>query len=408
MTSPDTGFDAQTIVYLRDVDGTGSMHPCAKGDPGAVEFVSVAQTPRPYFDADLVNRQCKLGDYCKCCAGKPRLCPNYEGPGAVSSTSGNAQQPRPPVPSADSGVREESDPVLMRCPHCQRVMWAERNALPNSESANTIIGTWLRCGYPDCNKPFDPPSNPSRTLASSGIAGTLDPVTVEALAKRLDCYAYNFDVDHAEHVIVDLKDAAKYLRALIGQPAPSGNDRAVHLSHCNQGEYLGSCKYGDDDCPAFAPAGCASNPVTSKGRDLSESNFCAGLTLGWNLGLSEDRERFDAALKAHSPVTSTHQSAPALTATHNSGEGDPAVTPDCAGAGTSTDRDEIISAREDERARCADLAMQFNDCGGDFIAEKIRDRAVPHTEPPQCTCQPLGPTLHRSWCALALQDRIDR
>lgn len=26
-------------VWLRDVDGTGSMHVCAKGDPGAVEYV---------------------------------------------------------------------------------------------------------------------------------------------------------------------------------------------------------------------------------------------------------------------------------------------------------------------------------------------------------------------------------
>ena len=27
------------IVYLRDLDGTGSMQPCAKDDPGAVKFV---------------------------------------------------------------------------------------------------------------------------------------------------------------------------------------------------------------------------------------------------------------------------------------------------------------------------------------------------------------------------------
>jgi len=28
-------------VYLRDIDGTGSMHVCAKGDPGAVAYVPV-------------------------------------------------------------------------------------------------------------------------------------------------------------------------------------------------------------------------------------------------------------------------------------------------------------------------------------------------------------------------------
>lgn len=27
--------------------------------------------------------------------------------------------------------------------------------------------------------------------------------------------------------------------------------KGVHLSHCNQGEYLGSCKYGYEVCPAL-------------------------------------------------------------------------------------------------------------------------------------------------------------
>lgn len=29
-------------VYLRDIDGTGSMHVCVKGDAGAVEYVPAA------------------------------------------------------------------------------------------------------------------------------------------------------------------------------------------------------------------------------------------------------------------------------------------------------------------------------------------------------------------------------
>lgn len=29
------------------------------------------------------------------------------------------------------------------------------------------------------------------------------------------------------------------------------NQDAVHLAHCNLGDYEGSCKYGDDDCPAM-------------------------------------------------------------------------------------------------------------------------------------------------------------
>jgi hypothetical protein len=30
------------------------------------------------------------------------------------------------------------------------------------------------------------------------------------------------------------------------------NDKAVHMAHCNMGDYLGSCKYGEDDCPAMS------------------------------------------------------------------------------------------------------------------------------------------------------------
>jgi len=30
------------------------------------------------------------------------------------------------------------------------------------------------------------------------------------------------------------------------------NDHAVHMAHCNQGEYIESCKYGEfDTCPAL-------------------------------------------------------------------------------------------------------------------------------------------------------------
>jgi len=29
-------------------------------------------------------------------------------------------------------------------------------------------------------------------------------------------------------------------------------ERAAHLSHCNQGEYIGVCKFGEADCPALA------------------------------------------------------------------------------------------------------------------------------------------------------------
>lgn len=40
----------------------------------------------------------------------------------------------------------------------------------------------------------------------------------------------------------------------IGTEQAPVDDCAVHLSHCNQGEYAGSCKYGLDGCPALEPA----------------------------------------------------------------------------------------------------------------------------------------------------------
>lgn len=30
--------EERDIVYLRDLDGTGSMHPCLEGDPGAIPY----------------------------------------------------------------------------------------------------------------------------------------------------------------------------------------------------------------------------------------------------------------------------------------------------------------------------------------------------------------------------------
>lgn len=27
------------VIFMRDVDGTGSLHPCSKGDPGAMAYV---------------------------------------------------------------------------------------------------------------------------------------------------------------------------------------------------------------------------------------------------------------------------------------------------------------------------------------------------------------------------------
>jgi hypothetical protein len=40
-----------------------------------------------------------------------------------------------------------------------------------------------------------------------------------------------------------------FLEAALAQQE---RDTAVHMTHCNQGEWLGVCKYGEEDCPALA------------------------------------------------------------------------------------------------------------------------------------------------------------
>lgn len=40
----DLDQDHAPVVWLRCVDGTGSMHPCSKGDPGALAYVPAETT----------------------------------------------------------------------------------------------------------------------------------------------------------------------------------------------------------------------------------------------------------------------------------------------------------------------------------------------------------------------------
>ena len=49
---------ASELVYLRDLDGTGSMHVCASGDDGAIAYAPADTRPAPEY-AGLVER---LGD----------------------------------------------------------------------------------------------------------------------------------------------------------------------------------------------------------------------------------------------------------------------------------------------------------------------------------------------------------
>lgn len=60
------------------------------------------------------------------------------------------------------------------------------------------------------------------------------------------------------------------------EPKASDDERpseaAMHETHCNQGEYKGSCKYGEADCPALVidRAMVAGEPVSA----LCDDGFC--------------------------------------------------------------------------------------------------------------------------------------
>lgn len=62
----------------------------------------------------------------------------------------------------------------------------------------------------------------------------------------------------------------------------SGDD-GVHLRHCNQGEYVGSCKYGElDTCPSLTRVELpdfGENKTTHGGVTLTCKNVAPGLTL---------------------------------------------------------------------------------------------------------------------------------
>lgn len=71
-------------------------------------------------------------------------------------------------------------------------------------------------------------------------------------------------------------------------------DRAVHLAHCNQGEWIGTCKYGEDlECPALGTDAVAADALTvsrnlanrAAASLLEHGDFCGALLLdnGWEL-----------------------------------------------------------------------------------------------------------------------------
>ena len=55
------------------------------------------------------------------------------------------------------------------------------------------------------------------------------------------------DTTHSDTLYAQCEVAITALRASLEK-----QDTAVHMIHCNQGEWVGVCKYGEEDCPALA------------------------------------------------------------------------------------------------------------------------------------------------------------
>lgn len=62
---------SEHIAWLRDLDGTGSLHPCAEGDSGAIEFVSANTLTRK--QALIESQQATINELVEAMHGLRRI-----------------------------------------------------------------------------------------------------------------------------------------------------------------------------------------------------------------------------------------------------------------------------------------------------------------------------------------------
>lgn len=79
--------------------------------------------------------------------------------------------------------------------------------------------------------------------------GSFEPIAVDDELQRLRGAVYAI-----AHHWDDSDDEKAIVRGILDKHGvtPTAPDSAVHVAHCNWGDYIGVCKYGDDDsCPAL-------------------------------------------------------------------------------------------------------------------------------------------------------------
>lgn len=107
---------------------------------------------------------------------------------------------------------------------------------------------------------------------------------LEALETISTCYVGDHDSAgecascHESSYLPHAPDCKKQnaITALRAALAQQEQDTAVHMTHCNQGEWEGVCKYGEEDCPALAQQ--EQEPVArmhadGSGRIISQATY---------------------------------------------------------------------------------------------------------------------------------------
>lgn len=111
-------------------------------------------------------------------------------------------------------------------------------------------------------------------------AGPINGKPADTLREAIDLA---LDIDHARPVST--------LATMSSPAAKVGTEDAMHIAHCNSGEYRGVCKYGSNNCSALLEAMAPAAPVAAVGEAVGTLRVS-----GWPTGLEYTFEPDDDML----------------------------------------------------------------------------------------------------------------
>ena len=137
------------------------------------------------------------------------------------------------------------------------VMWMDKVA---NEICRQFAMEYLATKGGVDNEQVLPPRSDAPDLSMAGLPAFNRKQEINRTAEMVVDMATNGDIDRAIWFIYDSNrldaPSMKLLAELVQDKVKGDETRrgvATHLSHCNQGEYVGSCKYGEGEtCPALA------------------------------------------------------------------------------------------------------------------------------------------------------------